>query len=234
MRDSSMAIKLLEGVLRPGGLEITAELAKLSAFGPGVRVLDLGCGAGVTVEYLTNRCGLEVVGIDRDPCRVEEAKNRVPTLNILIADGADLPFAAEVFDGVFAECSLSVMDYNEAVLAEIFRVLKQGGRLAISDLYIKEGFANRSIGHASAPKVCLTGARTYSELRELLADHDFRLTFWQDASRRLTEFVVQYIMTYGSLDQAWLLPKQACAKGTGKKGIGYFFAVAQKVGHYHD
>ncbi|NLC77456.1 MAG: class I SAM-dependent methyltransferase [Clostridia bacterium] len=229
MREGSMVIKLLEGVLRPGGLQITAELTKLCAFRPGDRVLDLGCGAGVTVEYLTEEWGLEAVGIDGDPLRVEEAKRRVPTLNILTADGADLPFGDELFDGIFAECSFSVMDYHEAVLGEVFRVLKPGGKLAISDLYIKEGFAREGKGPASASRVCLAGARTAQELRGLLAEHGFRLIFWQDASRSLAEFVAQYIMTYGSLDQAWLMPKEACPKGTSKKGIGYFFAVAQKV-----
>ncbi|MGI6225275.1 MAG: DVU_1556 family methyltransferase [Peptococcales bacterium] len=232
-----MGINLLEGILRPGGLKITEELIKICAFSPRSKILDLGCGAGVTVEYLATNSGWQVVGVDKDSVRIQEAKSRVPELNILEAYGESLPFSDAYFDGVFAECSLSVMDYNELVLKEINRVLRQGGKLAISDLYLRHGFSDRLDEANSNFKVCLTGARTYSELQNLLAVYGFRIIMWQDASKCLKEFVAQYIMAHGSLDRAWLTMDKGECEGRNcqgrvhksKKDIGYFFLVAEKV-----
>lgn len=223
-----MGIKLLEGSLRPGGLKITEKLVRNCGFTREAKILDIGCGAGLTVEYLTTNYGLRVTGIDKDFFHIEEVKKRIPSLNVQKAQGESLPFENTVFDGIFAECSLSVMDYSSEVLREINRVLKPGGKFAISDLYLKDSFSNEPNQQNTTPNTCLKGARTYGEIQKILRDHGFRLIIWQDASEYLKTFVAQYIMTYDSLDKSWLIYDKICQGGSSKKDIGYFYLIAKK------
>lgn len=237
-----MGIKLLEGILRPGGLDITQRLVDMCAFGPGAPVLDLGCGAGVTVEYLINQCGLKAVGMDKDAARLEQARRRVPDLPVILGRGESLPFDSASFDGVLAECSLSVMHYQGAVLGELYRVLRTGGKLAISDLYRRPTAEHRDHCHAAmgggitgvndvtpVDGGCLSGAKTAGQLKDVLASHGFRLLVWHDATPSLKVFVAQYIMTHGDLDGSWLMAGEACARGVNKKKLGYFYAVAERM-----
>lgn len=89
---------------------------------PGERALDLGCGAGLLVRDLRAR-GIAATGIDRD------AALHPP----IVGDARALPLSDASLDIVFAQEVLSWIDGLDAALAEIVRVLRPGGRLAIGD-----------------------------------------------------------------------------------------------------
>ncbi|NLT96483.1 MAG: methyltransferase domain-containing protein [Clostridia bacterium] len=225
-------MKLIDGVLRPGGLEITQRLLEYCQFKSGDRVVDLGCGVGTTVEYLRNVHCLEARGIDLSKEAVEAGKNRCPDLPLIEASAEALPFVNHSLDGVLAECSLSVMQYNSRVLAEINRVLVKGGKLAVSDLYIRDE-GTHSPSWLGKEINCLTGAKNYAQLEQILKNHNFKILVWEDRSECLKEFVVRCIMEYGSIEGfcPW------CSKGDNdgqtsplkKSSIGYFLLVAQKT-----
>jgi len=61
-------------ILHPGGLEKTDEMVKMCKIGKGKKVLDIGCGKGVTACYLAQKYDCEVVGIDVSKRMVEYAK----------------------------------------------------------------------------------------------------------------------------------------------------------------
>lgn len=222
-------MKLLDGVLRPGGLKITKRLLEYCEFNSGDRIVDVGCGVGTTVEYLQNKYDLDVIGVDLSKTAVEMGKKRNPDLQLIEASAEKLPFANNSMDGALAECSLSVMQYNSRVLAEINRVLVKGGKLAISDLYIRDEGTPRS----GKERNCLNGAKNYYELEQILKNNDFGILVWEDHSEYLKEFVFRYIMEYGSLEEFW----QCNSKGNNhgdisplkKSSIGYFLLVAQKA-----
>jgi len=116
---------------------------------PGSRVLDLGCGQGRHVHATRLREGVAVVGLDLG---VEETRGTATTLRamddaapnaggaaagagpwlVLRGDGYRLPFRAASFDCVIASEVLEHLHQDDAALDEISRVLKPGGRLAVS------------------------------------------------------------------------------------------------------
>ncbi len=90
------------------------------------RVLEIGCGVGDFVKYLSSR-GMHVTGID--PYEgLEEGRN----YRIMKAYAEDLPFADGEFDAVVSVRTLHHTDARTA-LTEIYRVLKENGTICISD-----------------------------------------------------------------------------------------------------
>lgn len=224
-------MKLLDGVLRPGGLKMTERLLGYCNFKAGDKVVDLGCGVGTTVDYLVNFYGLDARGVDLSEAAVEMGKKRFPGIKLIEASAEYLPFADSSLDGVFAECSLSVMQYSNRVLAETNRVLVNGGILAISDLYIRDEKNTIPAWHTKETN-CLTGAKSYTELTKILTENGFNILVWEEHSEYLKEFIVRYIMEYGSLEDFWPCnskgsndEKNAQVK---KSSVGYFLLVAEK------
>ena len=126
-------LEALGGVLRPGGLALTDEALAACRLPQGARVLDVGCGAGGTVAHLRER-GLAAVGVDASAALLAAGRDRAPGAPLARARGEHLPLGDGVLDALLAECSLSLMPDVGAALAEVQRVLRPGGRLAISDV----------------------------------------------------------------------------------------------------
>jgi ubiquinone/menaquinone biosynthesis C-methylase UbiE len=106
-------------------------------FPDGAHVLDVGCGTGAQSRTLIQRPGVgEVVGVDRAKFLLERASELAAGLDGLAfeeASGDGLPFEAASFDVIVAHTVLTHVADPEAVLAEMFRVLRPGGTLAICD-----------------------------------------------------------------------------------------------------
>lgn len=103
-------------------------LARLSAR-PGERILDLGCGTGRLTADLAARTGGLVVGADRSPRMLDQARAQpVRHVAFVLADGADLPFAS-AFDAVFSTATFHWIADHARLFAGIHAALRPGGRL---------------------------------------------------------------------------------------------------------
>jgi SAM-dependent methyltransferase len=92
---------------------------------PGERILDLGCGDGQLTAQLASS-GADVTGIDASLAMIEAARARGVTAQHAPAE--KLPFPAASFDAVFSNAALHWVRGQDAMMAEVHRVLKPGGR----------------------------------------------------------------------------------------------------------
>ena len=99
---------------------------------PGIALLDVCCGHGALTAAAVGR-GAEVTGLDFSAAMLEEARRRAPAARLLEGDAQAMPFAAGSFDAVICTLGLPHLPDPQRGLAEMRRVLREGGRLAVSD-----------------------------------------------------------------------------------------------------
>lgn len=108
---------------------------------PGEKVLIVGAGTGLDLELLPAGC--EIFATDITPSMVKRIaeRNRRLKLNVQVAvmDGQALRFADNYFDKVILHLILAVIPDPIACIKESERVLKQGGRLAVYDKFVRKG-----------------------------------------------------------------------------------------------
>jgi ubiquinone/menaquinone biosynthesis C-methylase UbiE len=101
----------------------------------GLNVLDIGCGEGRNMRTILEKTQ-EVVGVDSDEKAVEDAQKyflNIPTVKVLNANAAKLPFDDQVFDVVTFLMILPNLDKSkDVVMNEIARVLKNSGKVILS------------------------------------------------------------------------------------------------------
>lgn len=230
-------------LVRPGKFEITDKAMELWNLNEGARVLDVGCGDGTSTEYVKDKYGFDITGIDMSLKAINEGKERNKDLDLRLADGEFLDeFSSYTFDGIMMECSLSLINLPDEALHEAYCVMKKGGRLFISDLYVKQpdpkqvqAVAIEAARQAKLPhqegdceehkqrfvNFRFEGAFYKEQLIRYMEDEvGFKVTAFEDYSKELDEYVGEMILS-GEMDTC----VTACKD---KKGIGYFMLVAEK------
>ncbi len=104
------------------------------------------------------------------------------------ADASQLPFNDSELDGIIAECTFSLFSEQETALAEIRRVLKPRGKLAITDMATR-GAMPEDIAGVLAPWTCLADAVDEETYLEMFAAAGFKIQTMADESASLTGLV---------------------------------------------
>ncbi|TYK50518.1 class I SAM-dependent methyltransferase [Actinomadura decatromicini] len=98
---------------------------------PGTRFLEVGTGPGFVSREAVRR-GAEATALDADPDMAETARRNVPGLDVRVAVLPEVPFDGGTFDAVAGNFVINHVGSPDAALAELRRVLRPGGRLALS------------------------------------------------------------------------------------------------------
>ncbi|MGC8624653.1 MAG: arsenite methyltransferase, partial [Phycisphaerae bacterium] len=151
---------------------------------PGETVVDLGCGGGLDVFLAAAKVGPtgKVIGIDMTPSMIERARKNAahgpdgkPCTNIefILATIDNTTLASGIADCVISNCVINLAPDKSAVMREMFRILKPAGRLAVSDIALKQPLPEELAGNIGAYVGCIAGAVMIDEYRRLLADAGF-------------------------------------------------------------
>lgn len=99
---------------------------------PGERILDVACGTGTSTVPLA-KSGAAVVGVDFSREMIAQAGRKHPNIQFRYADAMKLPFGDDEFDAVTISFGLRNVQDPKRALAEMYRVLKPGGRLVVCE-----------------------------------------------------------------------------------------------------
>ncbi|MFF4746120.1 class I SAM-dependent methyltransferase [Streptomyces sp. NPDC001268] len=106
-------------------------LLDVAGVGPGTRMLDVGTGPGTAAAAGCDR-GASVTAVDAEPSMVELARKAAPAADVRLAVLPELPFIDGTFDVVVGNFVLNHVGRPRAVLAELLRVARPGGRIALT------------------------------------------------------------------------------------------------------
>lgn len=154
------------------GCGLPTESAQLR---PGETVLDLGSGAGNDVFVARRYVGETgyVIGVDMTPAMVEKAKvnaTKVGYSNVefRLGDIEALPVAANTVDIAMSNCVLNLVPNKAVAFAEIYRVLKPGGRFCISDIVVTQELPETIRQAAEMYVGCVSGAILQADYLSLI------------------------------------------------------------------
>jgi SAM-dependent methyltransferase len=168
---------------------------------PGETVLDLGSGGGLDVLLSARRVGPAgtAYGLDGSTdmlalARANAAQSGVTNACFLHGHIEDIPLPDERVDVVISNCVINLSADKPRVLAEVFRVLRPGGRLGISDVTADEGVDPGELAAAEQRAGCLGGALTQAQYRDLLLAAGFTgstITSTHEAGAGLHSAIIQ-------------------------------------------
>ncbi len=148
---------------------------------PGETVLDLGSGAGIDCFLAARRVtGTgRVIGIDMTPSMISKARRNAEKVSadnveFRLGEIEHLPVADASVDVIISNCVINLSPDKPAVYQEAFRVLKPGGRLAISDVVALADLPTEVKSDMELYGSCVSGAATIPELAGMFADIGFK------------------------------------------------------------
>jgi len=142
----------------------------LAALEPGQVVLDLGSGGGIDCFLAAQRVGEtgHVIGVDMtaemiDLARRNKAKHGMQNVEFRLGEIEHLPVSDSSVDVIISNCVINLSPDKPQVFREAFRVLKPGGKLAVSDIMSDKPFPESLLKNMESWAACVSGALTEAE-----------------------------------------------------------------------
>jgi len=152
----------------------------LAELKPGEVVLDLGSGGGIDVLLSARRVGPtgKAYGLDMTDemlalARENQRKSGQENVEFLKGEIEDIPLPDNSVDVIISNCVINLSANKDRVLSEAFRVLKPGGRFAVSDVVTRGDIPQRVRENMLLWAGCIAGAMEESEYRSKLAASGF-------------------------------------------------------------
>ncbi len=146
----------------------------------GETVLDLGSGGGFDCFLAAAETGDRghVIGVDMTPAMISKArmnavKGKYQNVEFRLGEIENLPVADNSVDVIISNCVINLSPDKKRVLDEAYRVLKSGGRLAISDVVAGTEIPQHIRDDLQLYSGCMAGASLVDELERMLSDSGF-------------------------------------------------------------
>jgi arsenite methyltransferase len=151
---------------------------------PGEVVVDLGSGGGLDVFLAAEKVGPggKAIGIDMTPQMIALARknaaigvNGKPYTNVEFHEGQidAMPLPDSSADVIISNCVINLAEDKGRVFREMFRVLKPGGRVSVSDIALKKALPAELAGNLMAVVGCIAGAIRIEQFRSGLTEAGF-------------------------------------------------------------
>ncbi|KAL7794326.1 S-adenosyl-L-methionine-dependent methyltransferase [Trichoderma ceciliae] len=164
----------------------------------GETIIDLGSGAGLDVFLAANKVGPKgrAIGVDMNKdmlAKAQRLKNESKKTNVEFIESfiTNIPLASGIADCITSNCVINLVPQNEKqlVFKEIFRLLKPGGRVAISDILARRPLSEEIRRSISLYVGCIAGAGQLSEYEGFLRNAGFTDILITDADADLNVYL---------------------------------------------
>lgn len=162
---------------------------------PGEVVVDLGSGGGLDVFLAANKVGQtgRAIGIDMTPEMIERARSNAAkqgysNVEFYQSTIDRIPVPDSSVDCVISNCVINLAPDKQDVFREIYRVLKPGGRLAVSDIALKKALPAEIGNDLLAYVGCIAGAISFDEYRHGLKEAGFKAVEIVDTGKDLNAY----------------------------------------------
>lgn len=153
----------------------------IAALKEGEVVLDLGSGGGFDCFLAAPKVGEKgkVIGVDMTPEMISKARKNADKSQFLnvefrLGEIEHLPVADKMVDVIMSNCVINLSPDKERVFQEAYRVLKDGGRLAISDIVLTANLPENVRENIPLYSACVTGASSIEELTRYMEQVGFK------------------------------------------------------------
>jgi len=167
----------------------------LASLKEGEVVVDLGSGGGLDCFLAAAKVGAagKVYGIDMTAEMIAKAKSNsakggITNVEFILGEIEALPLADNLADVVISNCVINLVPKKQKAFSEIFRVLKPGGRVALSDIALKKDFPENVKSCAAMFSACFTGAMRLDDVATALKNAGFQGVIVTDAGVDLNSY----------------------------------------------